>query len=112
MTEFRRLACCSPRMPWNRTRSFSLNRSYGNTRSVIRDEDLLEAPESPLNSEPLLIKERLSPLPEISPSNSWQRKKLSFQTFSNGIQERKKSDENHIRLEMDSISTASKVSDL
>ncbi|EGT35327.1 hypothetical protein CAEBREN_12097 [Caenorhabditis brenneri] len=30
MTEFRRLACCSPRRPWNRTKSFSqINKSFG-----------------------------------------------------------------------------------
>uniref|UniRef100_W6NCJ0 G-protein coupled receptors family 1 profile domain-containing protein n=1 Tax=Haemonchus contortus TaxID=6289 RepID=W6NCJ0_HAECO len=89
MTEFRRLACCSPRMPWNRSRSFShYNRTYLNTRSVIRDEDLLEAPESPLTSEPLLVKDRLSPALEISPSNSWSRERYnSFRTFINGTEE-------------------------
>ncbi|KAK6019016.1 hypothetical protein OSTOST_15364 [Ostertagia ostertagi] len=114
MTEFRRLACCLPRMPWNRSRSFSqLNRSYANTRSVIRDEDLLEPPESPLNSEPLLVKERISPALEISLSDAWPRKKsTSFRTISNGTQEQKKAVANNVQLEMDAISYGSKLSDL
>ncbi|XGW04092.1 hypothetical protein V3C99_015327 [Haemonchus contortus] len=114
MTEFRRLACCSPRMPWNRSRSFShYNRTYLNTRSVIRDEDLLEAPESPLTSEPLLVKDRLSPALEISPSNSWSRERYnSFRTFINGTEEVPKNNPNHVRLEMDAMSYTSKLSDI
>ncbi|PIO62706.1 hypothetical protein TELCIR_15722 [Teladorsagia circumcincta] len=84
-----------------------------NTRSVIRDEDLLEAPESPLNSEPLLVKERISPALEISLSESWPRKKsTSFRTISNGTQEQKKINANNVQLELDAISYGSKMSDL
>lgn len=113
MTEFRRLACCSPRIPWYRSRSFSQNKTDGNTRSVIRDDELLEAPDSPLNSEPLLAKDRLSPMHSMSHTDSWSRKKYaSFRTLSNGLQVRKQSVGNDVNIEMDAMSYTSKLSDL
>ncbi|KHJ81776.1 hypothetical protein OESDEN_18536, partial [Oesophagostomum dentatum] len=79
MTEFRRLACCLSRTPWNKSKSYSvLNKSYGrnasfrgycsqqehlftaNTRSVLRDEDLLDPPDSPQINDPLLEHEHVS----------------------------------------------------
>ncbi|CAJ0591422.1 unnamed protein product [Cylicocyclus nassatus] len=53
MTEFRRLACCVTR-PWNSRSCSVLNKSFVNTRSVIRDEELLDAMDSPQIREPLL----------------------------------------------------------
>ncbi|WKY09078.1 hypothetical protein Q1695_001879 [Nippostrongylus brasiliensis] len=115
MNEFRRLACCTPRVPWNRSRSFSqLNKTYVNTRSVIKDDDLLEAPESPLTSDPLLGKDRSSPAHSISSSSSWTGKKyVSVRTFSNGTtQVHKESADRDVQIEMDAISCSSKLSDI
>ncbi|CAJ0591423.1 unnamed protein product [Cylicocyclus nassatus] len=53
MTEFRRLACCVTR-PWSSKSCSVLNKSFVNTRSVIRDDELLDPMDSPQIREPLL----------------------------------------------------------
>ncbi|CAJ0591414.1 unnamed protein product, partial [Cylicocyclus nassatus] len=53
MTEFRRLACCVTR-PWSSRSCSVLNKSFVNTRSVIRDDELLDPMDSPQIREPLL----------------------------------------------------------
>ncbi|CAB3396464.1 unnamed protein product [Caenorhabditis bovis] len=88
MTEFRRLACCNPRRPWNRTKSFSqINKSFANTRSQMKDEEngagAIEA-----QNEPLLLKEgELTPVvrsEKTSPTHAWTRgESVRFRTYGN-----------------------------
>ncbi|GMR59947.1 hypothetical protein PMAYCL1PPCAC_30143, partial [Pristionchus mayeri] len=40
MTEFRRLACCHGRAPWNRNKSFSHHKSFAVTRTQLREDDV------------------------------------------------------------------------
>uniref|UniRef100_A0A1I7XLV1 Uncharacterized protein n=1 Tax=Heterorhabditis bacteriophora TaxID=37862 RepID=A0A1I7XLV1_HETBA len=80
MTEFRRLACCSPRRPWNRTKSFSqLNKSY-----VLReDDDGKDQIESPPSHEPLLREGEPTTVTSEPPSiHMWCRgESIRFRTY-------------------------------
>ncbi|RCN44693.1 hypothetical protein ANCCAN_09338 [Ancylostoma caninum] len=104
MTEFRRLACCTPRTPWNKSKSYStLNKSYGSgpvptlpdplfiwniltvTRSVIRDDDLTDPPESPQINKPLLTHEHR--VGEASPAQHWRAgESVRVRAVTNGTQ--------------------------
>ncbi|KAL6741419.1 hypothetical protein Aduo_014677 [Ancylostoma duodenale] len=85
MTEFRRLACCTPRTPWNKSKSYStLNKSYV-TRSVIRDDDLTDPPESPQINKPLLAHEHR--VGEASPAQQWRAgESVRVRAVTNGTQ--------------------------
>ncbi|CAI5452715.1 unnamed protein product [Caenorhabditis angaria] len=83
MTEFRRLACCDPRRPWNRTKSFSqMNKSFANTRSQMKDDDNCVVYAAPLN-EPLLKDGEITPArSERSIQNAWTRgESVRFRTY-------------------------------
>ncbi|UMM36567.1 hypothetical protein L5515_008672 [Caenorhabditis briggsae] len=91
MTEFRRLACCNPRRPWNRTKSFSqMNKSFANTRSNVREEENgANTGESEINpSDPLLRNgagsgEGGTPS-HRSPTIAWTRgESVRFRTYGN-----------------------------
>ncbi|CAD6190067.1 unnamed protein product [Caenorhabditis auriculariae] len=86
MTEFRRLACCNPRRPWNRTKSFSqMNKSFGsaNTRSAVREEENGVEPFDP--NCPLLKDGEVTPArSERSPTHAWTRgESIRFRTYGN-----------------------------
>uniref|UniRef100_A0A1I7U7X6 G_PROTEIN_RECEP_F1_2 domain-containing protein n=1 Tax=Caenorhabditis tropicalis TaxID=1561998 RepID=A0A1I7U7X6_9PELO len=88
MTEFRRLACCNPRRPWNRTKSFSqINKSFANTRSNIREDEngvnVGETEGKP--SDPLIRNESGTPS-RRSPTIAWTRgESVRFRTYGNEI---------------------------
>ncbi|KAK6754595.1 hypothetical protein RB195_013534 [Necator americanus] len=86
MTEFRRLACCASRAAWNKSKSFSaFNKSYGtNTRSVVRDEDLIDPPDSPQIKDPLLVNEQK--VAQASPAHVWSRGESVRIRTTNGTQ--------------------------
>ncbi|CAJ0591632.1 unnamed protein product [Cylicocyclus nassatus] len=74
MTEFRRLACCVTR-PWNSRSCSVLNKSFVNTRSVIRDDELLEM-DSPQIREPLLNMTH-DPIVNSVSAQAWSRQELT-----------------------------------
>ncbi|CAL2045720.1 unnamed protein product [Caenorhabditis brenneri] len=117
MTEFRRLACCSPRRPWNRTKSFSqINKSFANTRSNIReDENGGPAGETEINpSDPLLRNGENGTPSRRSPTSAWTRgESVRFRTYGNDVAHHvpsesiRNSREPHCEIELLPISTAS-----
>uniref|UniRef100_A0A8R1HTN8 G_PROTEIN_RECEP_F1_2 domain-containing protein n=1 Tax=Caenorhabditis japonica TaxID=281687 RepID=A0A8R1HTN8_CAEJA len=80
MTEFRRLACCNPRRPWNRTKSFSqMNKSFANTRSNVQVED-----NAVNGNEPLLKNGENGTPSRRSPTAVWTRgESVRFRTYGN-----------------------------
>ncbi|CAI2355101.1 unnamed protein product [Caenorhabditis sp. 36 PRJEB53466] len=87
MTEFRRLACCNPRRPWNRSKSFSqMNKSFANTRSNIKEEEIgmnANGGGDVAPSEPLLRNGDTTPS-RRSPTIAWTRgESVRFRTYGN-----------------------------
>ncbi|NP_001343845.1 G-protein coupled receptors family 1 profile domain-containing protein [Caenorhabditis elegans] len=117
MTEFRRLACCNPRRPWNRTKSFSqMNKSFANTRSNVREDEngnnTAEIEVTP--NEPLLRNGENGGTPSRrSPTIAWTRgESVRFRTYGNEIghhipTKKNESKEPQCEIEMIPISTGS-----